>query len=202
MPNRIKLIFAAAGALLLTGCGFRPIYATPEGQAPVIRQVRVESVAAPDSLAPILTDALNARMTPGEGVTPRYSLFVEANERAERLAVQIDATVTRYNYRLTGRYTVIDQTTGQRFRCSARSITSYNIVSSQYSTLFAEKNAIEKAATQLAEEIERDLLLRFSAPPEERGNLDPDEFEAEIDDSVILVEPRRGEVIKPRYDQE
>lgn len=179
----------------IAACGFQPIYATPEGQAPVIRQVKLETVAAPDTIAPALTDALNARMAPGEGVKPRYSLFVQARERSQRLAVQIDATVTRYNYRLLGRYTIVDTETGARFRGTATAITSYNIVSSQYSTLFAERNAVEKATRQLAEEIERDLLLRFALSPEERS--DPDKFEADIDESVILVEPRRGEVIKP-----
>lgn len=196
MSAPLKIFAACAFTVFAAGCGFRPIYATPEGEAPAIRQVRLERVAAPESVAPVLTDALNARLTPGEGAAPRYALFVEAGERAERLAVQLDATVTRYNYRLTGRYTVVDQETGDRFDGGARAVTSYNIVSSQYSTLFAERNAVEKAARQLAEEIERDLLLRLAEPPEERKT-DPDQLDAEFDDSVILVEPRRGEVIKP-----
>lgn len=196
----LKTFLACALLTLAAGCGFQPIYATPDGAAPVIRQVRLERIAAPDTIAPALTDALNARLAPGEGVAPRYALYVEARERAERLAVQIDATVTRYNYRLSGRYTIVDTQTGDRFVGTATAVTSYNIVSSQYSTLFAERNAVEKATRQLAEEIERNLLLRFALPPEERN--DPDKFEAEIDNSIILVEPRRGEVIKPLEDEE
>jgi len=199
LTKAAALMFFAA---LVSACGFRPIYATPENTAPVIRQVSVQPVAAPETLAPYIADALHARMTPGEGVAPRYELYVEAREGAERLAVQIDATVTRYNYRLFGRYTVVDLETGKRFRGVARAVTSYNIVSSQYSTLFAERTAVEKAARQLAEEIERDLLIRFAVPPEERDDLDPEQFDTQLDESVILVEPRRGEVIKPLNERE
>ncbi len=202
MKRTIIPAMAAALALLATGCGFQPIYATPEGAAPAIRQVAIVNIAAPEDVAPALSDALNARMAPGEGLAPRYTLMVEARERAERLAVQIDATVTRYNYRLSGRYTVVDQQTGESFRGVANAVTSYNIVNSQYSTLFAERAAVEKATAQLAEAIERDLLLRFSEPPEERDDIDQDTFEKHLDDSVILVDPRRGEEVRPAFEEE
>lgn len=202
MAGMLKLAAICALASLGAACGFQPIYATPEGTTPVIRQVEIVSIAAPEALAPVLTEALNARMKPADNAEQRYALYVVARERAERLAVQIDATVTRYNYRLTGRYTVVDRETGDRFRGVARAVTSYNIVSSQYSTLFAERTAVEKASRQLAEEIERDLLIRFAEAPEERGKFDPEALETQIDDSVILVEPRRGEVIKPGDEDE
>jgi hypothetical protein len=66
-------------------------------------------------------------------------------------------------------------------------------VSSQYSTLFAEKTALKKAARLLAENIERDILIRFAEGPDESPGLGP----TQLDGSVILVEPRRGEVVKP-----
>ena len=140
------LAATALSALLLSGCGFQPLYATANGEAVVSRLVNVQSIAAPEIVAPYIAEALGGRMGEVDGETPRYDLFVEAREGAERLAVQIDATVTRYNYRLSARYTVVDSQTGQRFSGNARAVTSYNIVSSQYSTLYAERAAIEKAA--------------------------------------------------------
>ncbi|MCK5746202.1 MAG: hypothetical protein KAH44_08295 [Oricola sp.] len=190
-----------AGALLLSGCGFRPLYATAEGQSPASSLVSVQTIAAPETVAPYISDALNERMGSTDAA-PRYNLFVEAREGAERLAVQIDATVTRYNYRLSARYTVVDTQTGARFAGNARAVTSYNIVSSQYSTLFAERAAIEKAARLLAEEIERDVLIRFAQPPEERGKADDRDYETDLDPSEILIEPRRGEIIEPIIDGE
>ncbi len=191
--------FAAliSGALLVSGCGFQPLYATPEGGTAVSRLVSVRTVSAPETVAPYIAEALGGRMGAVDGETPRYNLFVQANERAERLAVQIDATVTRYNYRLSARYQVVDTQTGERFNGVARAVTSYNIVSSQYSTLFAERTAIEKAARLLAEEIERDLLIQFNQTPEERAKSDGRDFETDLDPSEILNEPSRGGVVEP-----
>ncbi len=195
--NRISALTVIFFAALLSACGFKPIYATAGGASPVSRLVSVHNVAAPDTVAPYMNQALNDRMGAVNGETPRYDLYVEAREGAERLAVQIDATVTRYNYRLSARYTVIDRETGEKFRGVARAVTSYNIVNSQYSTLFAERAAVEKAARELAEEIERDLLIRFAESPEDRANMDPESFETVLDPSEILIEPRRGGVIEP-----
>ena len=200
--KRIAVISAvASAALLLSGCGFQPLYATPEGGVPVNQLVRVSTISAPETVAPYLSSALDERIGSRQA-EPRYNLYVDAREGAERLAVQIDATVTRYNYRLSAKYTVIDNQTGETFRGSARAVTSYNIVSSQYSTLVAERTAIEKAARLLAEEIERDLLIRFAQPPEERAKQDDRDLETDLAPTEILSEPRRGESVEPLVDGE
>lgn len=152
-----------AAGLSVSGCGFKPIYATPEsGVAPLNQLIAIGDVRAPEAVLPLLADALNDRIYLKEGESPRYELHVRASETAQPLAVQIDATVTRYNYRLNGEYRMVDLETGETIRGAARAVSSYNIVSSQYSTLFAEKAAREKAARLLAEDIERRLLIRFA----------------------------------------
>lgn len=164
LENRftVKILAAIALTLMTASCGFRPIYATPNGEvASTSELISINAVAAPDLVLPVVTQALKNRMRLREGANPKYELFVEVRERAERLAVQTDASVTRYNYRLTGLYTIIDRNTGKRRRGRARAVTSYNIVTSQYSTLFAENTAREKAAQILAEEIERDVLIKL-----------------------------------------
>lgn len=168
-------------ALIVSSCGFKPIYATPQGAAaPVNKQITIGPVTAPEEVHLFITDALRERIVLREGEAPKYELSVSASEKAQRLAVQIDATVTRYNYRLNGRYSLRNLDTQEVFDGRVRAITSYNIVSSQYSTLFAERTAREKAARQLAEDIERDILLRLSDPtasaPVRTDESDDDEF--------------------------
>ena len=195
-------LIALSGSLLLSGCGFTPIYATTEvGSAPLNQRIALNSVAAPEAVAPFLNDALNNRIVLRPGEEPRYQLFVEASERADRLAVQIDATVTRYNYRLFGRYTLIDVQTGERITGSAQAVTSYNIVTSQYSTLFAERNAQQKAARVLAEEIERDLLIRFSDEAD-TPDFDKDDFRPLIDQDRGLLENPDREPEKTPFDEQ
>ncbi|MHA7872658.1 MAG: LPS assembly lipoprotein LptE [Hyphococcus sp.] len=175
----LKTAAFVIGALAVSSCGFKPLYATttPDGGSdPLTQQIAVRAVAATETITPFVTDALNARFNSTDGGAQKYDLYVTANERAQRLAVQIDATVTRYNYRLRGRYTLVDLDTGKQIRGSANAVTSYNIVSSQYSTLFAERAAQQKAARMLAEEIERDLLLRFAGDLSAEEEPEPPEF--------------------------
>lgn len=204
------LIAAALLTLTLSGCGFRPIYATPaDGAAPLNQRVAVRQVAAPETIAPLITTALNDRIVLREGESPRYDLLVQASERAERLAVQIDATVTRFNYRLQARYTLVDRETGRRVNGNAQALTSYNIVTSQYSTLFAERTAQEKAARLLAEEIERDLLIRFSSLADEaeaaaEAEADPNAgvFPLDIDPETNLLIEREEQTVFAPYEEE
>ncbi len=151
-------------AALLSGCGFKPIYAAASDSSGglVNRQIGIGFVNAAEDIQPVIVSALKERMPLENGVAPKYELRMVATERADRLAVQIDATVTRYNYRLSGRYSLRDLDTGKVITGSATAATSYNIVSSQYSTLFAERSAQEKAARLLVEKIELDLLMRFA----------------------------------------
>ncbi|NOX82197.1 MAG: hypothetical protein GXP06_04260 [Alphaproteobacteria bacterium] len=156
---------------MLAGCGFKPIYAISEGgAAPLNQRIVVGAIAAPEEVRPLLASALAERIVLQDGETAKYELTVNASEVAERLAVQIDATVTRYNYRLNANYSLLNLRTGKIISGKAKAVTSYNIVSSQYSTLFAERTAREKAARTLAEEIERDLLLQFLDNPGTDGD--------------------------------
>ncbi len=189
---------AIAAALSVGGCGFRPIYAAPEtGAASLNQLVAIRQVSAPPDVLPLITDALNARIILKDGQAPQYDLHVDAKESAERLAVQIDATVTRYNYRLSANYVLINHKTGQRSRGSAKAVTSYNIVSSQYSTLYAERTAQEKAARLLAEEIERDLLIRFSDEAGDAAKQDAVSNDEPHPETEIPLEPRRDAIIEP-----
>lgn len=183
----IKLLAVAFSCLVLAGCGFKPIYATPEnGGAVALNQaIAVRQISAPESVAPYINDALKRRLVLPEGRNAEYDLYVQARERAERLAVQLDATVTRFNYRLSARYTLVDLGTGRRIAGRANAVASYNIVTSQYSTLFAEKTAQEKAARLLAEEIERDLFVQFANPS--AASVPDEEPIIEIDPATDLI---------------
>ncbi len=160
----------AAAALALSGCGFQPLYATDDhaaggDAAPGLRNVAVSSITAPEDIELVVTRAF-ARRTAASEDRAEYDLLLKADEQAERLAVQTDASVTRYNYRLVGNYTLIERAGGAQYTGRVVSIASFNVVDSQYSTLYAEDSAREKAAARLVEDIERDILLKLSAARE------------------------------------
>ncbi|MEK7265614.1 MAG: LPS assembly lipoprotein LptE [Pseudomonadota bacterium] len=157
-----KILAAIAAALTLQSCGFQPLYATSDGSAPGLRNVALSTLTATEEIEPVLTRAFVRRTAPAASEA-QYDLLISADEQSERLAVQIDASVTRYNYRLVGNYTLVERASGKKFKGRITSIASFNIVNSQYSTLYAEEAAREKAATQLVEDIERDILLKLAA---------------------------------------
>ena len=149
---------------LLSACGFEPLYATSEAASkPALQSVRLIEVKASDIATPIVTRALERRTAGGAGESEaEYDLVVTVRELAQPLAVQIDDSVTRYNYRLLADYTLTRRKDGEAFSGKAEAVASFNVVASQYSTLYAEDAAREKAARNLAERIERDILLEIA----------------------------------------
>lgn len=154
-------------APLLQSCGFQPLYATTDGAAPGLRNVALATVTATEDIEPAISRAFSRR-TAASPSDAQYDLLISADEQAERLAVQIDASVTRYNYRLVGNYTLVDRNGGKSYKGRVVSIASFNVVNSQYSTLYAEDAAREKAAMQLVEDVERDILLKLAAEKDAR----------------------------------
>ena len=198
----IPAIVTALSALLIAGCGFTPVYSTLPAEAGgerVVRLISIAGIAAPEEVAPYIQTALNERFIPANNASPSYDLHVEVSERADRLGVQIDASVTRYNYRLLGRYRLAPRDGTPPITGGVSVVTSYNIVTSQYSTLFAERTAQEKAAQLLAIEIERDIFSTFldKKADAERLATDP---ETETPSSAAPGE--ESEIISPVIDPE
>ena len=158
----VRTLICLAALLSLSACGFQPLYATGQGSAGAgLNNVAFEGLVAGGEIDAFVRTALERRTAENAGAAD-YALTVSAREQAERLAVQIDASVTRYNYRLIGNYVLTDRRTGEQLKGSAQAISSFNVVSSQYSTLYAERAAREKAADNLVHEIERDILMKLA----------------------------------------
>ena len=148
-----------AACVLLAGCGFRPLYGH-SNLAPEMASIYVEPIADRDGyeLRNTLIDLLHSD---GETAGKAYRLKIVLNENSQGIALQNDASITRYNNRLEARYTLSDTrgnvlTTGTQTELSA-----YNVVQSPYSTLVAEQDASKRAALDVAERIHLDLGVWF-----------------------------------------
>ena len=108
-------------------------------------------------------NALIDRLSPyGEPTDPDYQLRIDLREEREGVAIERDASITRYNYRLQARYSLFDVRTGNVVHEGrSRSIASYNVVDSQFATLIARRDAEERAATELSEDIKLRLAIFF-----------------------------------------
>lgn len=185
---RITAGFVVLGLLTaLQGCGFQPLYATATGDgATSIANMQLVSVTGRDVIADAIENAFERR-TIGASGAPAYELRISARELAQPVAVQIDATVTRFTYEIVSSYVVRDVQTGESVDGRVRSVASFNIVTSQYSTLVAERAAREKAARQMITQIERDALTKLSRQRKESDDAivnDPGAPDREINRAV------------------
>jgi len=162
-----KALAAAAFMLMLTGCGFRPLYAPPQ------EDVSGQSIYAFDVFETVLIENIHNRegqyfrnrliqlLQPhGQRGVPRYRLTVSLNESTSNLAVQRSAIATRANLTVTGSFDLqmIDKPTTS-YAGTVRSSSGYNIFQSEFQTLMAEGGARERALDDLAHQ----LRIRLAA---------------------------------------
>ena len=147
-----------AACLLLGACGFHPMYGS--ALAPQLSSVFVEPIAERDGYE-LRNSLIDLLQSDGDAAGKAYRLKIFLNESSQGIALQNDATITRYNNRLEAHYTLTDTrgnvlTTGTQTEMSA-----YNVVASPYATLSAEQDSSKRAALDVAERIHLDLGVWF-----------------------------------------
>jgi LPS-assembly lipoprotein len=99
------------------------------------------------------------------GGTPKsaaYRLEITLEGQKEGLAIQDNADITRYNYTLSAKYKLIDSANSQVMNTGiSRAIAGYNVVNEQFSTQIAQRDAEERAARELGEDIRLRLGVFF-----------------------------------------
>lgn len=148
----------AALCLALAGCGFHPMYGG--NLAPELSSIYVEPIAERDGyeLRNTLIDRLDSDGRP-EG--KKYRLKITLNEASQGIALQNDATITRYNNTLDARYVLTDAKGDILTQGTQTELSAYNVVNSPYSTLVAQQDAGVRAAQDMAERIHLDLGVWF-----------------------------------------
>jgi LPS-assembly lipoprotein len=148
-----------AACVLLAGCGFRPLYGH-SNLAPEMATIYVEPIAERDGyeLRNTLIDLLHSD---GETAGKAYRLKVTLNENSQGIALQNDATITRYNNRLEARYVLSDMQGHELTSGTQTELSAYNVVQSPYATLTAQMDSSKRAAQDVAERIHLDLGVWF-----------------------------------------
>ncbi len=149
---------AILACLLLAGCGFHPLYGTRT--APQLASVFVEPIAERDGyeMRNSLIDLFNSD---GQEAGKRYRLKISLNEASQGIALQNDATITRYNQTLDAHFVLSDAQGNELYRGEQSELTAYNVVQSPYATLSAQQDSSKRAAQDLAERIRLQLAVWF-----------------------------------------
>lgn len=165
-----RLLVALGLALALAACGFRPLYgrygANPGAQR-IFSSIYVQPIDAERvgyQLRNSLIDLLEASASPANAI---YRLDVDLKEARQGVAVQPNASITRYNYTLLARYELIDAKSGKVITKGTQStLSAYNVLpssaTSSYSTQSAREDAQKRAADDIAQHIRLDLGVYFA----------------------------------------
>ena len=147
--------------LAVAGCGFRPLYATREQSLKVreiLHDISVSSIEG--RVGREIRNQLMLRFHSSEKTQQTYRLNVEIDSEREALGIQQDESVTRYDYILTGNYRLVYAGNGEELaQGEVRAISSYDVVQSDFATLIASKDAEDRAAQLVSEEIIAELSV-------------------------------------------
>lgn len=143
-------ILAGTALMLLGGCGFRPMLAANSGAGAALSQTRI--IMPSGRLGQQVWKEITARANPhGRPTQPVYELALHLTTRKEGLAIRQDETVTRFNLLLDADYILFRLSDRKPLlNGKLRSVSSYNVVVSEYANLIAEQDAENRAARQLA----------------------------------------------------
>ena len=148
----------ATACLFLAGCGFHPMYGN--SLAPQLSSIYVEPIPERDGYE-LRTSLIDFLHTDGLAEGKAYRLKVTLNETQQGIALQNDATITRYNNTLDAKYTLTDAQGNVLTTGSQTELSAYNVVTSPYATLAAEQDSSKRAAQDVAERIHLDLGVWF-----------------------------------------
>jgi len=162
----MKRAAAIIASLLLGGCGFHPLYGGMNGDMQVtLSSIYVEPV--PErigyELRNTMIDLLDGPGTPGGA---SYRLKLGLTQTTQGIALQNDATITRYNDTLTVTYELFDAAGHIVTKGAETGLSAYNVLpsssSANYGTLIAQQDADKRAAQDIANRIRFDLNVYFS----------------------------------------
>ncbi len=120
------------------------------------------SIRFPIARAIELRNSLIDLLDAGGGNSKQYRLKIVLAEDRKGIALQNDATITRYNYLLDAKYELIDSAGKLVTSGHQSTLTAYNVVASPYATLSAEQDAQKRAAQDLSQRIQLDLGVFFA----------------------------------------
>jgi LPS-assembly lipoprotein len=155
-----------AAALLLTGCGLRPVYGGG-GSGRVATMLGSVTVAPiPGRVGWLMYSKLQERLQTADAPAPEYRLVVEIDDTITGLGIRGDRAATRERRTLRARYQLIDLDTGAVvLDASAGSDAGVDVVSSEYATIAAEQTAAERLSEVVADQIVARLAMYASRTP-------------------------------------
>ena len=158
------LLALAPLAASLGACGFQPLYGQQHAaSAPVaaLRNVQIATIA--DRPGQMLRNQLEVLFNPDGSAAPElYQLAVTLRTGTADALIRRDETASRLSQTVTADY-VLTSLADRRIltRGQARSISSFDVVESDFATINAERDVLEANLRQIATQLQTRLAVFF-----------------------------------------
>jgi LPS-assembly lipoprotein len=160
-----SLVAVAVAALVLSGCGYRPVYGEQsaatmgDGTRASLASVKVLGIA--DRRGQLLRNYLLDRMTPrGEPATPRYVLTVTTSESIRITDSRADGTATRADIVIVARYNLRDAASDLVvFTDRSDGLATYNLLTARFASVASEDEARRRVMEQIADQMSLQIAL-------------------------------------------
>ena len=150
---------AAALALLLSGCGFAPLYGDGTPAAALHGQIAVAPLDGTPGFA--LHERLTERL--GDATVPRWRLVTSLDIASSGAALTQENVTTRFDVTGTADFTLAPAAGGPPVLTgSVRAVTSYSAPASETSSAFASEIARQDAQDRVARALADKIVLRLA----------------------------------------
>ncbi|KCZ51134.1 LPS assembly lipoprotein LptE [Hyphomonas pacifica] len=154
----MKYLLAILAFALISGCGFRPVYATGSNANYASGMITVPPIAGRSGY--MLRRALQEELAIGlPNVTEPATLRVEVDENLTRLTFKPDGAASRSSVVANARYTLSRESGSLSGRSSSE--VNFAVPDSPYGDISAQKGASDRAMRLLAKRIVDDLRLEL-----------------------------------------
>ena len=163
----MKFLLSALMLFTLAACGFTPLYGSGAGSNGLSGTAGMDQVAIaliPDETGVYLRNILIDRFyQDGYPSSPRYELNIRPIQKTiSDLDITVDSESTRRQIKMATSFVLVDTQTGATVLSrEATALTSYNVLGSQFTTRISEADAREAALSDLARQIETQVVLYF-----------------------------------------
>lgn len=149
-------------AVLLGACGFQPLYQQNHlatGESSVLDQVWIKTIPGASGLA-LRNNLVDQFYKHGTPENPAYTLKINLYETSRSLAIQKNDTTTRAQLVLNADYQLINNKTGATIDSGRmRTVSSYNILTSQYTTIVTLDAGRRQGLEQLADKLTQRTVM-------------------------------------------
>ena len=158
MKRILPLSALAAAAVLVSACGFTPMYGQIGEGAVGTSLSRVAFKTPDDRLGYRLREQLEDAFGRNASLPPQYRLETEVEQSRLPLGRRIDDTATRYQLTLKAKWTLIPLAGGEPVQGQRTTTTTYASADQPYAAIAAQQDGEDRAAADMARLLRMDLM--------------------------------------------